>query len=113
MNLHLAAISTPSRQGDTPCCCSTRPVGTSRTSSRYRTTSPSCRCRRSAPNSTRQENIWQFVRDNWLSNRVFFSYDNILDHCCDAWNKLVDQPWTIMSIGCEIGHIGSDQRALV
>ena len=41
----------------------------------------------------------QFVRDNWLSNRVFFSYDNILDHCCDAWNKLVDQPWTIMSIG--------------
>jgi hypothetical protein len=44
-------------------------------------------------------NIWQFVRDNWLSNRVFFSYDSILDHCCDAWNKLVDQPWTIMSIG--------------
>ena len=45
------------------------------------------------------ENIWQFVRDNWLSNRVFFSYDDILDHCCDAWNKLVDRPWTIMSIG--------------
>ena len=31
----------------------------------------------------------QFVRDNWLSNRAFFSYDNILDHCCDAWNKPV------------------------
>jgi hypothetical protein len=45
------------------------------------------------------ENIWQFVRDNWLSNRVFFSHDDILDRCCDAWNKLVDQPWTIMSIG--------------
>ena len=40
------------------------------------------------------------MRDNWLSNRVFTSYDNIVDHCCDAWNKLVDQPWTIMSIGC-------------
>ena len=26
-------------------------------------------------------------------------YDDILDHCCHAWNKLVDQPWTIMSIG--------------
>jgi len=24
---------------------------------------------------------------------------NILDHCSYAWNKLVDQPWTIMSIG--------------
>jgi transposase len=45
------------------------------------------------------ENIWQFIRDNWLSNRVFLSYDNILDHCCDAWNKLIDQPWVIMSIG--------------
>jgi transposase len=45
------------------------------------------------------ENIWQFMRDNWLSNRVFSAYDNILDHCCDAWNRLVDQPWIIMSIG--------------
>ena len=45
------------------------------------------------------ENIWQFMRDNWLSNRIFTSYDDLLDHCCDAWNKLTDQPWPIMSIG--------------
>jgi hypothetical protein len=45
------------------------------------------------------ENIWQFIRDNWLSNRVFRSYADILEHCCYAWNELVDQPWTIMSIG--------------
>jgi transposase len=45
------------------------------------------------------ENVWQFLRDNWLSNRVFSSYRAILAHCCHAWNKLVDQPWTIMSIG--------------
>ena len=45
------------------------------------------------------ENIWQFMRDNWLSNRVFKSHDDIVDHCCDAWNKLTDQPWKIMSIG--------------
>ena len=45
------------------------------------------------------ENIWQYVRENWLSNRVFLSYTNILDHCCHAWNKLVEQPWTIISIG--------------
>ena len=45
------------------------------------------------------ENIWQFMRDNWLSNRIFSSYDDIVDHCCFAWNKLVDQPWRIMSIG--------------
>ena len=45
------------------------------------------------------ENTWQFMRDNWLSNRVFTSADDIVDHCCEAWNKLVDQPWRIMSIG--------------
>ncbi|WP_443208572.1 IS630 family transposase [Sphingomonas sp. PAMC 26621] len=51
------------------------------------------------PELNPQENIWQFMRDNWLSNRVFGSYDDIVDYCCDAWNKLVDQPWKIMSIG--------------
>ena len=51
------------------------------------------------PELNPQENVWQFMHDNWLSNRVFASYDDIVDHCCDAWNKLVDQPWRIMSIG--------------
>ena len=45
------------------------------------------------------ENIWQFMRDNWLSNRVFKSHDDIVARCCEAWNKLIDQPWKIMSIG--------------
>jgi transposase len=45
------------------------------------------------------ENVWQFLRDNWLSNRVFTAVADIVDHCCHAWNKLIDQPWTIMSIG--------------
>jgi transposase len=45
------------------------------------------------------ENIWQFMRANWLSNRVFLSYTNIVDHCCDAWNKLIARPRTIMSVG--------------
>jgi transposase len=45
------------------------------------------------------ENIWQFIRDNWLSNRIFKSYDDIVAHCCHAWNKLIDQPWRITAIG--------------
>src|SRR5262249_32680165 len=45
------------------------------------------------------ENVWQCMRDNWLSNRIFKSYDDLVDHCCEAWNKLVDQPWRIMSLG--------------
>jgi putative transposase len=45
------------------------------------------------------ENVWEFMRDNWLSNRVFKSYDDIVDQCCNSWNKLIDQPWRIISIG--------------
>ena len=45
------------------------------------------------------ENIWQYLRQNWLSNRVFEDYDAIIEAGCQAWNKLIDQPETIMSIG--------------
>jgi len=30
------------------------------------------------------ENIWQFMRYNWLSNHIFETYNEIVDHCCDA-----------------------------
>lgn len=45
------------------------------------------------------ENVGPFMRDNRLSNRIFTSYEDILDHCCHAWNTLIDQPWKIMSLG--------------
>jgi transposase len=45
------------------------------------------------------ENVWQYIRDNWLSNRVFKSYDDIGALCCEAWNKLIERPWKIISIG--------------
>ena len=53
-----------------------------------------------APASNIVDNEHQrFLRENWISNRIFSSYGDILDHCCEAWNKLTDQPWLIMSIG--------------
>jgi hypothetical protein len=39
------------------------------------------------------------LRQNHLSNRVFETYEDILDAACDPWNRLIDQPWRIMSIG--------------
>ncbi len=57
------------------------------------------RCRPNAPSCNPTENVWQFLRDNWLSDRVFKNYEDIVAHCCDAWKKLVEQPWRIMSIG--------------
>lgn len=44
------------------------------------------------------ENIWQFLRQNHLANRVFESYEAIVDACCDAWNSLIAKPERIASI---------------
>lgn len=53
------------------------------------------------------ENIWQFLRANWLSNRVFETYDEIIAAACEAWNKLTALPETITSIGMrDWAHIG-------
>ena len=38
------------------------------------------------------------MRDNWVLNRVFSSHKNLVDHCCAAWNKLINQPWTTISL---------------
>ena len=54
------------------------------------------------------EYVWRYLRQNWLSDRIFTSHDDIVDHCCYAWNQLTDRPWTIMSIGLRdwsrVGH---------
>ena len=53
------------------------------------------------------ENIWQYLRANWLSNRVFEDDNAIIDAGCEAWNKLIAQPETIASIGMrKWAHIG-------
>jgi transposase len=53
------------------------------------------------------ENVWQYLRQNWLSNRVFENYDAIIDAACDAWRRFIAQPETITSIGSrKWAHIG-------
>ena len=51
-----------------------------------------------APELNPVENVWQFLRQNQLSNRVFDGYDAIVDACCKAWNALIDDPARITSI---------------
>ena len=45
------------------------------------------------------ENVWAYLRSNKLSNRVFDTYEAIVDACCDAWRWLIAQPYQIASIG--------------
>ncbi|SBV92535.1 conserved hypothetical protein [uncultured Alphaproteobacteria bacterium] len=45
------------------------------------------------------EQVWQYLRANFLSNRVFETYDDIIDAACEAWNSLIAMPDTVTSIG--------------
>ena len=81
-----------------PFCCLTRLAGICRAGLRSRRMSALVALPAKCPELNAQENVWQFMRDNWLSNRIFKSYDDIVDHCCHAWNKLVDQPWRIIDL---------------
>jgi len=51
------------------------------------------------PELNAQENIWQYMRQNWLSNRIFVDYAAIREACCNAWNNLITDPKRITSIG--------------
>ncbi|SDB73795.1 hypothetical protein SAMN02927895_04886 [Belnapia rosea] len=44
------------------------------------------------------ENLWEFLRGNFLSHRVWESYDAIVDACCSAWNALMHRPEQVTSI---------------
>jgi transposase len=50
------------------------------------------------PELNAAENIWQYLRQNYLSNRVFATYTDIIDATCAAWNKLLAEPGRITSI---------------
>ena len=51
-----------------------------------------------SPELNPAEQVWQYLRQTYLSNRVFATYDDILDAACDAWNKLREETGRITSI---------------
>jgi hypothetical protein len=51
-----------------------------------------------APELNPVENIWQYLRQNQLSHRVWQTYQQIIDACRDAWNSLIADPARVMSI---------------
>jgi transposase len=51
-----------------------------------------------SPELNPMENIWEFLRGNFLSHRVWETYGAILEACRDAWNKLMQIPGQIASL---------------
>jgi hypothetical protein len=54
--------------------------------------------------------VWQFLRQTWLSNRVFDTYEAIIEAACEAWRNLLVQPHTITSIGKAAGPTSVDHE---
>ena len=52
-----------------------------------------------APELNSVENVWDYLRSNFLSHRVWETYDEIVDACCDAWKALMAKSEIVTSIG--------------
>jgi DDE superfamily endonuclease len=44
------------------------------------------------------ENVWEYLRQNQPSLRVWPDYEAIVETCCRAWNALVAAPGRLASI---------------
>jgi transposase len=44
------------------------------------------------------ERVWLYLRERFLSHRLWRSYDEIVNACCAAWNRLRAEPGRIRSL---------------
>jgi hypothetical protein len=44
------------------------------------------------------EKVWQYLRNRYLSGRLFGGTRAIVDACCEAWNKLVGETGRIQAL---------------
>ena len=51
-----------------------------------------------APELNPVENVWEYLRGNQLSLRLWNSYDAIVDACCSAWNAFIADAARVASV---------------
>lgn len=51
-----------------------------------------------SPELNPTENLWEFLRSNYLSHKVYQTVDDVIDACCRAWNSVVSEAGRIRSI---------------
>jgi len=44
------------------------------------------------------ERVWQYLRDRYLSGRLFTGTAGIIDASCEAWNRLLEEAGRIRSL---------------
>ena len=52
-----------------------------------------------SPECNPHENVWEYLKNNYLSNRVYKDLDHLMEACCKAWNGLCSESGRINSIG--------------
>lgn len=51
-----------------------------------------------SPELNAVEKVWQYLRDRYLSGRLFTGTRAVVDACCDAWNSLMAEAGRIRSL---------------
>ena len=51
-----------------------------------------------SPELNSQENVWQYIKDHSLTNRIFKNIEEIIDACSGAWNCFASSKKLIMSL---------------
>jgi transposase len=51
-----------------------------------------------SPELNPQENVWEFLKNTYLSNKVYRDLDHVIDACCSAWNQMTSETGRITSI---------------
>jgi transposase len=44
------------------------------------------------------ETVWDHLRQNKLANRIYETYEDIVEACCAAWNDFITMPDRVASI---------------
>lgn len=51
-----------------------------------------------SPELNPTETVWEFLRENYLSHKVYDTLDSVIDACCRAWNALANEVGRFRSI---------------
>jgi transposase len=51
-----------------------------------------------APELNAMEQVWEWIKNHFLSNQHYYDYEDIVDKSCYAWNQLSRNPGLIKSI---------------
>jgi transposase len=51
-----------------------------------------------APELNTIEQVWQWIKQHYLSNCCYANYEDLLNKVCQAWNQFTQQPDLMQSL---------------